>query len=151
MICVCVCVFLALGVHRSEEGFKYLIRRVGYNIEPLRARPVAIQGLASSAEWQNDRLKNEAIEELNKLARDPNPSIRTESVEALVGLKVKSSAGSIETTRSMYSVDDHSWLDRKLRQLNNIGSGNGDTNKELVEKLETRIKTLEEKLSLQKL
>lgn len=51
----------------------------------------------------------------------------------------------------MYSVDDHSWLNRKLRQLNEVGSTENDGNKELVEKLEGRIKKLEEKLSLQEL
>ena len=53
-----------MGRHRSEEAFKYLITRVGYNVEPMRARPVAIDGLASSAEWRTDRLKNEAVEVL---------------------------------------------------------------------------------------
>lgn len=53
----------------------------------------------------------------------------------------------------MYSKDDQSWLNRKLSQLNNIGSNNdqNNSNKELVEKLESRIKKLEEKLSLQEL
>lgn len=141
----------ALGLHRSEEGFNYLITRVGHNIEPLRARPLAISGLAHSAEWQKERLRNQAIEEFNKLARDPNQSVRVEAVESLVELKVKTSTSSIETTRSMYSVDDHSWLNRKLRQLNEVGSTENDGNKELVEKLEGRIKKLEEKLSLQEL
>lgn len=58
--------YLALGVHRSEEGFNYLITRVGHSIEPLRARPVAISGLAHSAEWQTERLRNQAIEEFSK-------------------------------------------------------------------------------------
>jgi hypothetical protein len=53
-------------LHRSEKGFKYLVTRTGYNKEPLRARPFAIQGLAHSAEWQTERLKNEAVEELCK-------------------------------------------------------------------------------------
>jgi aminopeptidase N len=172
----------ALGLHRSEEGFKYLISRIGYNKEPIRARPDAIQGLAYSAPWQTDRLKNEAIETLckfspfffsenwdnlltffffffffflatAKLARDPNYTVRVESVESLLELKVKSSAGSIETTRSMYSKDDQSWLNRKLRQFGEIGSENNDqnNNKELVEKLENRVKNLEERLAVQEL
>lgn len=85
------------------------------------------------------------------LVRDPNHDIRVAAVESLVQLQVKSSAGSIGTTRSMYSKDDQSWLNRKLRQLGNIGSTESAGNKELVEKLESRIKKLEEKIALQEL
>lgn len=53
-----------MGLHRSEEGFKYLLGRLEYNKEHIRARPFAIQGLAESAPWQTDRLKNSAIEEI---------------------------------------------------------------------------------------
>jgi hypothetical protein len=53
-------------MHRSEETFKYLLSRVGYNKEPMRSRGFAVQGLANSAQWQNDVLKKQAIEELGK-------------------------------------------------------------------------------------
>lgn len=56
----------ALGLHRSEEAFKYLLGRVGYGQEPVRARPSAIQGLTSSAQWQIEVLKKRAIEVLGK-------------------------------------------------------------------------------------
>jgi aminopeptidase N len=56
----------ALGYHRSEEGFNYLLGRVGLNIEPIRARSHAIDGLAYSATWQSDLLKKTAIEEICK-------------------------------------------------------------------------------------
>jgi hypothetical protein len=55
-----------LGKHRSEEAFKYLLSRVGYNKEPLRSRGFAVQGLTISAQWQSDLLKQQAIEELGK-------------------------------------------------------------------------------------
>ncbi|KAG2196317.1 hypothetical protein INT47_009312 [Mucor saturninus] len=141
----------ALGLHRSEEAFKHLLNAVSTNKEHIRARPFAIQGLAKSAPWQTECLKNTAIEEITKLTRDSYQFIRVNAVEALVQLKVKSSYGTIATTRSMYSKDDQSWFNRKLTQLNNISSNDdqSNANKELVEKLETRIKKLEEKLSLE--
>lgn len=90
------------------------------------------------------------IQSLEKLTRDPNQSVRVEAVEALVELKVKSVSGSVETTRSMYSHDDHSWLNRKLRQLqDNDANGQQTASKQVVEKLQDRIKKLEDKLSLQ--
>jgi hypothetical protein len=53
----------------------------------------------------------------------------------------------------MYSKDDQSWLNRTLRQFGEIGNTDAQNkgNKELIEKLESRIKTLEEKLSLQEI
>lgn len=56
----------ALGYHRSEEAFQYLISRVGYNIEPMRARFQAVDGLAYSTSWQSDRLQKQAKETLCK-------------------------------------------------------------------------------------
>lgn len=56
----------ALGYHRSEEAFQYLISRVGYNIEPMRARFQAVDGLAYSTSWQTDRLQKQAKETLGK-------------------------------------------------------------------------------------
>lgn len=155
-------------MHRSEEAFKYLLSRVGYNKEPLRSRSFAVQGLANSTEWQTDLLKKQALEELGKsliqmiiedkltdaflekLIRDPNQLVRVEAVEALVQLKVKSCSISVEATRCMYSHDDHSWLNRKLRQLQASETDNQQAaHKQAIEKLQNRIKILEEKFSIQ--
>ncbi|RCH95179.1 hypothetical protein CU098_000313, partial [Rhizopus stolonifer] len=145
----------ALGVHRSEEGFKYLLSRVGYNKEPLRARPTAIQGLILSAEWQSDSLKKAAIEVLETLIRDPNSSVRMTAASGLVKLNASSKYAAIEATRFMYPKDEQSSLNRKLNELR---FGNSDdaqdqitTQKEVIEKLEARLKKLEEKLTLQEL
>ena len=55
-------VSLALGYHRSEVAFKYLISRVGYNIEPMRARSQILDGLKYSAEWQDKQSQKLAVE-----------------------------------------------------------------------------------------
>jgi aminopeptidase N len=87
---------------------------------------------------------------LENLIRDPNQSVRVEAVEALIELKVKSCCNSVEATRSMYSHDDHSWLDRKLRQLQDNDTNDQQTaQKQAIEKLQSRIKSLEDKLTLQ--
>lgn len=138
----------ALGYHRSEEAFQYLISRVGYNIEPMRARFQAVDGLAYSTSWQSDRLQKQAKETLLKLARDPNFLVRTTAVESLVSLGVKSSYNDVAYTRYLYSEDDQSWLDRKLYELyhQDIKDASSKANQELIEKLEGRIKSLEDKL-----
>jgi archaellum component FlaC len=44
----------------------------------------------------------------------------------------------------MYSHDDHAWLNRKLKQFKSVGKSSQDqSTKELIEKLEERIKKLE--------
>ncbi|KAJ8654161.1 hypothetical protein O0I10_010237 [Lichtheimia ornata] len=138
----------ALGYHRSEEAFQYLISRVGYNIEPMRARFQAVDGLAYSTSWQTDRLQKQAKETLVKLARDPNFLVRMTAVESLVSLGVKSSYNDVAYTRYLYSEDDQSWLDRKLYELyhQDIKDASSKANQELIEKLEGRLKSLEDKL-----
>ncbi|OBZ84302.1 Glutamyl aminopeptidase [Choanephora cucurbitarum] len=145
----------ALGQHRSEEAFRYLLGRVHYKQEHFRARPFALQGLIYSAEWQTKRLKNEAVEALETLIRDPNSSVRRVAVAGLVKMNVTSKYGQIATTKSMYSTDEQAWIDRKLVELRSSGSNGSqkeiNAQKETIDKLETRVKKLEEKLALQEL
>ncbi|KAI9494934.1 peptidase family M1-domain-containing protein [Zychaea mexicana] len=137
----------ALGYHRSEEGFKYLISRVGYNIEPMRARAQALEGLKYSAEWQEKQLQRLAVETFAKLLRDPNLTVRTVAVDGLVALEARHIYNDVEGSRYLYSKDDQSWLDRKLYELYQSRSSAPDrSTKEHVDKLEERVRKLEEKL-----
>jgi predicted ribosome quality control (RQC) complex YloA/Tae2 family protein len=139
-----------LGLHRSEEAFKFLLDRVASNKEPLRARPGAIEGLMTSAKWQTEQLKDQAIEEIGKLTKDVYPSVRMFAVGALVSLKAKSYAGKVSVTRSMYPGDDHGWLNRTLSSLEKSGSSSQDNQQEeTIKKLEDRLKKLEDKLARQ--
>lgn len=83
-----------------------------------------------------------------KLARDPNFLVRMTAVESLVSLGVKSSYNDVAYTRYLYSEDDQSWLDRKLYELSHqdIKDASSKANQELIEKLEGRLKSLEDKL-----
>ncbi|KAI8879234.1 hypothetical protein K501DRAFT_257181 [Backusella circina FSU 941] len=138
----------ALGYHRSEEGFNYLLSHVGLNIEPIRARSHAIEGLAYSAAWQSDLLKKKAIEEISTLVRDPTQYVRTGAVEALTRLEVSEASNSVANTRWMYSHDDHAWLNKKLNQFKSLGKPSEDkSTKDLIEKLEERIKKLESQVN----
>lgn len=78
------------------------------------------------------------------LARDPTQYVRTGAVEALARLEVSEAGNSVANTRWMYSHDDHAWLNRKLKQFKSVGKSSQDqSTKELIEKLEERIKKLE--------
>ena len=82
------------------------------------------------------------------MARDPNILVRMTAVESLVSLGVKSSYNDVAYTRYLYSEDDQSWLDRKLHELStqDIKDASSKANQELIEKLEGRVKSLEDKL-----
>jgi predicted ribosome quality control (RQC) complex YloA/Tae2 family protein len=139
-----------LGLHRSEEAFKFLLNRVASNNEPLRARPGAINGLMTSAKWQTEQQKDQAIEEIGKLIRDLYPSVRASAVGALVSLEAKSYAGKVSVTRPMYSEADHGWLNRAIASLKKNGSSSQDNQQEeTIKKLEDRLKKLEDKLARQ--
>ncbi|KAG2221559.1 hypothetical protein INT45_002573 [Circinella minor] len=137
----------ALGYHRSEEAYRYLITRVGYNVEPMRARSLIVDGIKYSAEWQEKHLQKLAVEAFAKLIRDPNLMVRMTAVDGLIALKATETYHDVDSTRYLYSNDDLSWLNRKLYQLLQTNSNKGTTAaKEEVEKLEERIRKLEEKL-----
>ncbi|KAL0080326.1 peptidase family M1-domain-containing protein [Phycomyces blakesleeanus] len=137
----------ALGYHRSLQGFEYLINHVEYGTEPTRARPLAIEGLAYSAQWQEERHKKRAEEVIVSLLRDPDPNVRAQAVSSTIGLSIKSAHTTMESIRYMYSKDDQTWLDRRLSELIHSGSSTApQCSKEYIEKLEERIKKLEARL-----
>ena len=73
--------------------------------------------------------------------------VRMAAVDALIVLQATETYHDVDSTRYLYSNDDLSWLDRKLYQLQQVGSDRGTSAaKEEVEKLEERIRKLEEKL-----
>lgn len=53
---------LALGYTRDPEALKYLISRLIGQAEPMRSRAQAVYGLSHSAAWQEEPLRNQAIE-----------------------------------------------------------------------------------------
>ncbi|KAI9321445.1 peptidase family M1-domain-containing protein [Dichotomocladium elegans] len=137
----------ALGYHRSEEAFKYLLGRVAGTIEPLRARVPAIGGLTYSVPWQSERLQKEGLEVLIKLLRDPNFTVRIAAVKGLVQLKAQSAYNEIANSRFMYTHETRAWLDRTLYELRRADPSKSDAAlQETVEKLEGRVKELENKL-----
>lgn len=83
-----------------------------------------------------------------ELLRDDNGLVRKAAAVELVALKAKSAYDDIDATRALLAKDDHPWLDRKLKSLEEATSTGGDkVSQETVEKLEERIKKLESKLA----
>ncbi|GAB5587813.1 hypothetical protein Unana1_02713 [Umbelopsis nana] len=138
----------ALAHHRSEEAFKYLLSRADINLEHPRVRPSLMKAIRLSAQWQDERYKKLAIEKLVELLRDDNSLVRRSATTELVALKAKSAYDYIDASRTLLSKDDHPWLDRKLKSLEDSTSSGGEkVSQETVEKLEERIKKLESKLA----
>ncbi|CAO3692350.1 unnamed protein product [Rhizopus microsporus] len=136
----------ALGKHRSKKAFEYLLERVESDKEPLRAKPFIIRALVESSPWQEELLQKQVNEILLKLIRHFDRQVRSAAVVGLVNLKDKSAYEAIESTRCMYAKDDQSWMNRQLEKLKNIKSAGEEVSKELIEKLEERVKKLEDEL-----
>ncbi|RUS28508.1 hypothetical protein BC938DRAFT_481803 [Jimgerdemannia flammicorona] len=137
---------MALGLHRSEEAFQYLLNRVGYRVEPLQSRPAAISALAGSADWQEKRFKNRAIEVITNLLRDPDRNVRISAVNALVSLDARGAQADIASVRSTIAANEHSWLDRRMASLR-AGPGGEKAHREQIERLEERVRKLESRLA----
>lgn len=81
-----------------------------------------------------------------KLIRHFDCQVRSAAVVGLVNLKDKSAYEAIESTRCMYAKDEQSWMNRQLEKLKNVKSAGEEVSKELIEKLEERVKKLEDEL-----
>jgi hypothetical protein len=57
----------ALGYHRSEESFKYLLSRADIGLENPRSRQALVKAIRESAQWQEDRYKRMATDKLGNV------------------------------------------------------------------------------------
>ncbi len=87
----------ALGRHRSVGAMDHLLSRIGYGSDKSRIRASAVEALAANARWQDRARRQQALEALSDLVRDPQVVVRGASGRALLTLGESGGLAAMET------------------------------------------------------
>jgi aminopeptidase N len=74
---------IGLGETRTEEGRRFLVGRVAYGAEETNVRQAAVVALAEGARWQERAVREQTLEVLIDLTRDPVYPVRQATVNAI--------------------------------------------------------------------
>ena len=109
---------LAIGALRSKEALNYLLERVEYGKEPQGVRRYIIMAIADVVKWIDEGTKDRVIEQLVDLIRTETDSrILHTLATALASFNDKKVLRFLELIKPKISLQDHSFIDRKIRGL----------------------------------
>ena len=87
----------ALGKHRSNGAMDELMARVGYGSDKASIRSAAVEALGANGRWQNKARRQQALEVLSDLVRDPSVGVRGAAGRALKVLGERGGLAAMET------------------------------------------------------
>jgi len=87
----------ALGKHRSSRAMDELIARVGYGNDKPAIRAAAVEALGANGRWQDKARRQQALEVLSDLVRDPSVGVRGAAGRALQSLGERGGLAAMET------------------------------------------------------
>jgi aminopeptidase N len=146
----------ALGQHRSEPAFRWLVEQAGRpGSQPDGVWGVLLTAIAAAAPWQATPADLKAAIELLRahVATPHQDDVRWRAIQGLVDLEARAAAPSILATRPLWDERDFHVVKRRVRALQLGGREGGKGLQELagvVEGLEGKLKKMEalvEKLS----
>eukprot|EP01103_Thecamoeba_quadrilineata_P014938 TRINITY_DN4575_c0_g1_i1.p1 TRINITY_DN4575_c0_g1~~TRINITY_DN4575_c0_g1_i1.p1 ORF type:complete len:885 (-),score=193.57 TRINITY_DN4575_c0_g1_i1:87-2741(-) len=137
--------YLGLGHLRDQKSFEVLLSAVEKGEdqeERLLFRQVG--ALANITAWQPPHLKKEGISVLRQMLRYPRQLVRNAAIIGLTSLGAAEAEEDIEAVKVLCPPQDHPWIDRQIAALRRAGDDSVSRLKTEIEKLNDRLKKLEE-------
>jgi HEAT repeat protein len=106
-----------LGQTRTEEARDYLAGRVGYGDGPVQVRMAAAEGLAEAGRWQEIGGRQQTLETLSDLVRDPEYPVRLATSRALRRLGMPGAIVALEATAQSLAPQDRPKIQRSIAGL----------------------------------
>jgi HEAT repeat protein len=106
-----------LGQTRSDEARRYLAGRVAYGEDALQVRIAATEALAEAGRWQELGARQETLETLSDLVRDPEYGLRLAVSRALRRLGMSEGIAALEATAQSLAPQDRPKIRRSIAGL----------------------------------
>jgi len=106
-----------LGQTRTEEARAYLASRVGYGDGPVQVRVAAAEALAEAGRWQELGPRQQTLEVLSDLVRDPEYSLRLATSRALRRLGMSGAITALEAAALSLAPQDRPKIERSIAGL----------------------------------
>ncbi|MCP4869028.1 MAG: hypothetical protein GY898_09965 [Proteobacteria bacterium] len=140
---------IGLGETRTEEARKFLVGRIAYGAEQTNVRQVAANALAQAAKWQERSVREQTLEVLTDLTRDPVYAVRQAAVGAIRTLGEPAGVGAMMAARRTLAPQDGPRIERGVAALRKQ-SGPGDQARNLskqVDDLHTKLRKLQHRVA----
>jgi len=106
-----------LGQTRTEDARDYLAGRVRYGDGPTQVRMAAVEALAEAGRWQELGGREQTLETLSDLVRDPEYSVRLATSRALRRLGMPGAIAALEATARSLAPQDRPKVRRSIAGL----------------------------------
>ena len=140
---------IGLGETRTEEARKFLMGRVGYGLEQTNVRQVALGALAEAARWQERPAREQTLEALTDLTRDPVYQVRQAAVVAIKALGDPTGIDAMMAAQKTLAPQDGPRIERAVGALRKqAGPGEqAQTLTKQVDDLQTKLRKLQHRIS----
>jgi len=139
-----------LGHTRTTEARQYLSGRVAIGSDAIQVRVAAVEALAEAGRWQDMSERQETLEILSTLVRDPEYDLRKAVSRALRRLSVAGSIAPLERVAQSLAPQERPRILRSIASLRRHlkTGGTGPELKKQVEELSDQLRKLQARIDV---
>ncbi|MGB0384592.1 MAG: M1 family aminopeptidase [Ardenticatenaceae bacterium] len=138
--------FRGLAATRRPEAIDLLLEKVPYGATSNRARPAAVSALADIGKGQEKQTREQIVETLIDLLRDPWYRVRKFAAYGLRTMKAPQAIGALQSFARTLSHQDQVEIEKIIAALRKQDKSDGSALKKQVEELQEKVRKLEEQL-----
>jgi aminopeptidase N len=138
--------FKGLAATRRVEAADLLLDQAEYGIHSNRVRPAIVSGLADIGQGLEKAKREQVVETLSDLLRDPWRDVRWQAASGLRKMKESESIPTLEAFRRSVSQQEQVYVEQLIDTLRNADKVDGSAVKKQVEDLRDKVRKLEEKI-----
>ena len=138
--------FSGLAASRREEATQILLEQIPYGVHSNRVRPAIVSGLADIAKGLEKTRREEVVELLSDLLRDPWLRVRMRVVTGLTQMGAVEAIPALEAFSRAQSQQAQVYHDKQIERLRMADKSDGSALKKQVEDMQTKLRKLEGQL-----
>jgi aminopeptidase N len=135
-----------LASTRCDEAVEQLLEQAPYGVTPVRARYAAVSGLGDIGQGQEKARREQIVETLSDLLRDPWWPVHISAARSLQLMKAVVAIPVLETYAKSLSYQDQVIVERMIGVMREADKSDGSVMKKQVEELQERLRRLEDRV-----
>ena len=136
--------FRGLGATRRSEAIDLLLHNVAYGNSSNRSRSAAVSALADIGQGQEKAIREQIIETLIDLLRDPWYRVRKTAAYGLQTMKATQAIGALDAFAHTLSYQDQVEVEQIIASLRQQDKTDGSAFKKQIQELQEKVRKLED-------
>jgi aminopeptidase N len=135
-----------LAASRRDEALDPLLTRVAYGATPVRARQAAVAALGDFGKGQEKARREQIVETLSDLLRDPWSVVHIQAARSLKGMGAVEAIPALRAYMKRLSYQEQVDIEKLIQDLAEEDKVDGSALKKQVENLQEKMRHLEDRL-----